>query len=58
VAAARYLGPTAHGYAFHASALPAELFVSNDLASSDEFPTTATLVVHGRDINQASVPVW
>jgi hypothetical protein len=55
VAVARYLGPTAHGYSFHASALPDQIFVSSDLASPDEFPTTATLVVHVRDVNQAPV---
>ena len=54
VAAARYLGPTAHGYSFHASALPFEIFMSDDL-TSDVFPTTATLVVHVRDVNQAPV---
>jgi hypothetical protein len=55
VAIARYLGPTAHGYAFHASVLPNEIFLPEDLASLDEFPATATLVVHVRDINQAPV---
>jgi hypothetical protein len=29
--------------------------MSGDLASPDEFPNTATLVVHVRDINQAPV---
>jgi hypothetical protein len=54
VAAARYLGPTAHGYSFHASALPFEIFMSDDL-TLDTFPTTATLVVHVRDVNQEPV---
>jgi len=54
VAAARYLGPTAHGYSFHASALPFEIFMSDDL-TPDTFPTTATLIVHVRDVNQEPV---
>jgi hypothetical protein len=54
VAAARYLGPTAHGYSFHASALPNEIFMSDDL-TPDTFPTTATLIVHVRDVNQGPV---
>jgi hypothetical protein len=31
IAHARYLGPTAHGYSFHASALPNEIFLTGDL---------------------------
>jgi hypothetical protein len=55
VAAARYLGLTANGYAFHASALPAELFMRDPLLSQEEFPSTATLLVHVRDANREPV---
>lgn len=51
-AVARYLGPAAQGYAFHASALPSEIFLPGDLASPEEFLTTATLIVHVRDVNR------
>src|SRR5262245_2193673 len=51
----RYLGPTAQGYTFHASAFPDELFLPSDLVSPEEFPTSATVLVQVRDRNQAPV---
>ena len=51
----RYLGPTAQGYTFRASAFPDEIFVPSDLVSPEEFPTSATVVVQVRDGNQAPV---
>jgi len=51
----RYLGPTAQGYMFHASAFPDELFLPSDLVSPEEFPTSATVLVQVRDRNQAPV---
>ena len=47
----RYLGPTGHGYAFHASAVPRAIFLPSDLVSPENFPSTATLLVHVRDVN-------
>ena len=47
--------PRAHcarGYAFHASALPSKIFLPSDLALPEEFFTTATLIVHVRDVNR------
>jgi hypothetical protein len=55
IAAARYLGPTANGYSFHAGALPAELFMRDQELSQEEFPSTATLLVHVRDANREPV---
>ena len=51
----RYLGPTAKGYTFRASAFPDEIFLPSDLVSPEEFPTSATVVVQVRDGNQAPV---
>lgn len=51
----RYLGPTAQGYAFHASALPGEIFLPSDLVSPDEFPTSATLLVQVRGVHEEPV---
>ena len=45
VAASRGSGPTAHGYSFHASAVPNALFLPSDLVSSEDYPSTATLLV-------------
>ena len=54
-ATARSLGPTAHGYSFHASAVPNEIFLPSDLVSPKEFPSTATLLVQVRDVNDKPV---
>ena len=48
---ARYLGPTAKGYTFRASAFPDEIFLPSDLVSPDEFPTSATLLVQVHDVH-------
>ena len=48
----RYLGPTGHGYSFHASAVPREIFLPSDLVSPENFPSTATLLVQVRDVNE------
>jgi hypothetical protein len=59
-AAGRYLGPTVHGYSFHASAVPNEIFLPSDVVSQENFPSTATLLVQVRDVNEqpvAGVPV-
>jgi hypothetical protein len=53
--ASRYLGPTARGYEFHASAFPDEIFLPSDLVSPQEFPTSATVLVQVRNVNQAPV---
>ena len=56
----RYLGPTMHGYSFHASVVSSELFLPSDLVSQQNFPSTTTLLVQVRDVNQqpaAGVPV-
>ena len=58
--AGRYLGPTVHGYSFHASAVPSEIFLPSDVVSQQNFPSTATLLVQVRDVNEqpvAGVPV-
>jgi hypothetical protein len=58
--AARYLGPTARGYEFHASAVPDQIFLPSDLVSSYNFPTSSTVLVRVRDVNQTpadGVPV-
>jgi hypothetical protein len=51
---ARYIGPTASGYFFHASALPSEIFLPGDL-TEDLYPHSATLTVHVRDANRQPV---
>jgi hypothetical protein len=48
----RYLGPTGHGYSFHARAVPTEIFLPSDLVSQDLFPPTAALQVQVRDENE------
>ncbi len=60
IAYARYLGPTAHGHYFHASALPSEIFLTGDLIADDPeqaelYPDAATLIVHVRDANRQPV---
>ncbi|WP_410965820.1 hypothetical protein, partial [Salmonella sp. SAL4438] len=40
----RYLGPTMHGYSFHASVIPNEIFLPSDVVSQENFPSTATLL--------------
>ena len=55
VAAARDPGPTAHGYSFHASAVPNAIFLPSDLVSQEEFPSTATLSVQVHDVNEKPV---
>ena len=54
-AAAQYLGPTVQGYAFHASAVPNQIFLPSDLVSPQAFPSTATLLVQVRDVNDKPV---
>ena len=54
-AAGRYLGPTVHGYSFHASAVPSEIFLPSDVVSQQNFPSTATLLVQVRDVNEQPV---
>ena len=49
----RYLGPTTHGYALHASVFPSDLYVPSDLLSPQEFPTSAMLLVHVHDVHRA-----
>ena len=51
-AAGRYLGPTVHGYSFHASAVPNEIFLPSDLVSPENFPSRATLLVQVRDVHE------
>jgi hypothetical protein len=55
-----YLGPTARGYEFHASAVPEQIFLPSDLVSPQNFPTSSTVLVRVRDVNQTpadGVPV-
>jgi hypothetical protein len=40
---------------FHASAVPAELFMPDPLRSPEQYPSTATLLVHVRDVNREPV---
>ena len=54
-AAARYLGPTAQGYTFHASAVPSIIFLPSEVLPPQDFPSTATLLVQVRDVNEKSV---
>ena len=49
----RYLGPTTHGYEFHASVFPSDLYMPSDVLSPQEFPTSATLLVHVHDVHGA-----
>ena len=49
----RYLGSTTHGYAFHASVFPSDLYVPSDLLSPQEFPTSAMLLVQVHDVHGA-----
>ena len=49
------MGPTARGYEFHASAVPEQIFLPSDLVSSHNFPTSSTVLVRVRDVNQTPV---
>src|SRR5262245_14340406 len=51
----RYLGPTTHGYEFHASAVPSIIFLPSDVVPQQDFPSTATLLVQVRDVNEKPV---
>jgi len=51
----QYLGPTARGYEFHASAVPEQIFLPSDLVSSYNFPTSSTVLVRVRNVNQTPV---
>jgi hypothetical protein len=51
----QYLGPTARGYEFHASAAPEQIFLPSDLVSSYNFPTSSTVLVRVRNVNQTPV---
>ena len=51
----QYLGPTARGYEFHASAVPEQIFLPSDLVSSYNFPTSSTVLVRVRNMNQTPV---
>jgi hypothetical protein len=51
---AHYLGPTAHGYYFHASGLPADIYMPSPL-EPEGFPNSSTIIVHVRDVNHAHV---
>jgi hypothetical protein len=44
-----------HGYSFHASAVPNIIFLPSDLVSQENFPSTATLLVQVRDVNEQPV---
>src|SRR5262245_25248796 len=52
---ARYLGPTAQGYTFRASAFPCESFLPSYLVSPEKCPTSSPGLVQVRDRNQAPV---
>ena len=54
-AAARHLGPTAHGYSFHASIVANTIFIPSDLVSPQDYPSTTTLLVQVRDVNEKPV---
>ena len=59
-AAGRYLGPTVHGYSFRASTVLGVIYLPSDLVSQENFPSTTTLLVQVRDVNEqpvAGVPV-
>ena len=51
----QYLGPTARGYEFHASAVPEQIFLPSDLVSSYNFPTSSTVLVRVRNVNKTPV---
>ena len=53
--AGRYLGPTAQGYMFHATAIPNIIFLPSEFLSQENFPSTATLQVQVRDVNEKPV---
>ena len=56
----RYLGPTMHGYTFRASTVLNVIYLPSDLVSQQNFPSTTTLLVQVRDVNEqpaAGVPV-
>jgi hypothetical protein len=50
-AAGRYLGPTVHGYTFHASTVYGVIYLPSDLLSPERFPSTTTLQVQVRGVN-------
>ena len=52
---ARYLGPTARGYEFHAIAVPDRIWLPSDLVSQQDYPSTAALTVQVRDVNAKPV---
>lgn len=54
IAYAHYVGPTAHGYFFHASALPTEIFLTGEVTGAF-YPDTSTLIVHVRDVDRQPV---
>jgi len=54
-ASSKYLGPTARGYEFHASLAPEQIFLPSDLVSSYNFPTSSTVLVRVRNVNQTPV---
>jgi hypothetical protein len=47
--------PTAQGYSFHASAVPNTIYLPSDLVSQQDYPSTATLLVHVHDVNEKPV---
>src|SRR5262245_8034510 len=53
--AGRYLGPTAQGYMFHATAIPSIIFLPSAFMSLENSPGTATLQVQVRDVNEKPV---
>ena len=53
--AGRYVGPTAQGYSFHASAVPSLIFLPSEVLSQQDFPSMATLLVQVRDVNEKPV---
>jgi hypothetical protein len=57
MAYARYLGPTAHGYHFHAGAIPSWIYLDDPEGDAADagYSTSATLVVHVRDVNRDPV---
>jgi hypothetical protein len=53
--AGRYLGPTAHGYSFHASTVSNTIYLPSSLVSQQDYPSTTTLLVQVRDVNEKPV---
>ena len=54
-ATGRYLGPTAHGYSFHASTVWNTIYLPSDLVSQQDYPSTTTLLVQVHDVNEKPV---